>query len=365
MDRDSSAASTVRFAGCLPLLQTLMVGSNVLTPPHYTTSTARRRDTSECTCCSEDAGVRDCPKCVKTLAAGGQQCTASLPIHTHVSCTPWCLLMLLERGRALRSSERTPMQFLVSAAPHTSCPPKRGRRRRCGDDKDTGGGGRGRGGRDGRPFHWAAAAGQVEAVRALAALQANIEAADAGGMRPLHKAAMEGHVEAVKTLVELQADVEAEAASLDGIQRTCGGRKRVAGAGGQRACHGRPRRHPASSRQQCRHSEVTAGAVLHPRNHGGVTPLFQAVREGHASAVTALVQAGASRDASDFVWWTGLFVEAVGRGTEAVTTLVAASGELERRLEETGHFARSPVQLAELHTTAARREELRSALAEA
>jgi hypothetical protein len=29
--------------------------------------------------------------------------------------------------------------------------------------------------------------------------------------------------------------------------------------------------------------------------------------------VTALVQAGASRDASDFEWWTGLLVEAIGR----------------------------------------------------
>jgi hypothetical protein len=81
--------------------------------------------------------------------------------------------------------------------------------------------------------------------------------------------------------------------------------------------------------------------------------------------VTALVQAGASRDASDFVWWTGLFVEAVGGGTEAVTALVAASEERDCRLEETGHFARSPVQLAELHTTLERREELRRALADA
>jgi hypothetical protein len=49
--QDSSALSTVRFAGCLPvvpLLQTLMVGSNTRhsTPLHaYTASTARRRDT--------------------------------------------------------------------------------------------------------------------------------------------------------------------------------------------------------------------------------------------------------------------------------------------------------------------------------
>ena len=110
---------------------------------------------------------------------------------------------------------------------------------------------------------------------------------------------------------------------------------------------------------------LEVGAVLHLRNHAGVTPLLRAVRAGHASAVTALVQAGASRDASDFVWWTGLFVEAVGGNPESVTTLVAASEERDRRLEETGHFVRSPVQLAELHTTPERREELLSALADA
>jgi hypothetical protein len=55
MDMDSSAASTTRFAGCLrvvPLLQTLKVGSNTRpTPRRYTVSTARRRDSLECTCC--------------------------------------------------------------------------------------------------------------------------------------------------------------------------------------------------------------------------------------------------------------------------------------------------------------------------
>ena len=42
VDRDSSALSTARFAGCLravPLLQTLMVGSNTPTPLHGVHST--------------------------------------------------------------------------------------------------------------------------------------------------------------------------------------------------------------------------------------------------------------------------------------------------------------------------------------
>jgi ankyrin repeat protein len=110
---------------------------------------------------------------------------------------------------------------------------------------------------------------------------------------------------------------------------------------------------------------LEAGAELHLRNPGGGTPLFRSVRAGHASAVTALVQAGTPRDASDLVLWTGLFLKAIGGNAEAVTTLVAASEERHRRLDENGHFARSPVQLAELHTTPERREELRSALADA
>jgi hypothetical protein len=55
----------------------------------------------------------------------------------------------------------------------------------------------------------------------------------------------------------------------------------------------------------------------------------------------------------------------LGGNAEAVTALVAASPERDRRLEENGNFARSPVQLAELHTTPERREEPQRALADA
>jgi hypothetical protein len=58
---------------------------------------------------------------------------------------------------------------------------------------------------------------------------------------------------------------------------------------------------------------------------------------------------------SDFVWWTGLFFEAISGNAEAVTALVAASPERDRRLEENGHFARSPMQLADPHHSRAAR----------
>jgi hypothetical protein len=59
MDRDSSAAST-QVRRCLrvaPLVQTLMIGSNTRHSTALHVATARRRDTLECTCCSEGVAV--------------------------------------------------------------------------------------------------------------------------------------------------------------------------------------------------------------------------------------------------------------------------------------------------------------------
>jgi hypothetical protein len=152
MDRDSPAASNPRFAGCLhvvPLLQTLMVGSSTRhsTPLHGVHST--RRDTLECTCCSEGGGcVRAAPVVLLIRNAvqlhpreqfrwESQQCTGSLPIHAYppmrlagylseahtsgetqtleargVSDTPSSVLLC---GKALRRSEGTRLQDLERA----------------------------------------------------------------------------------------------------------------------------------------------------------------------------------------------------------------------------------------------------------
>jgi hypothetical protein len=56
-----------------------------------------------------------------------------------------------------------------------------------------------------------------------------------------------------------------------------------------------------------------------------------------------------------------MFVDAVSGDEAAMMELVAAVGELARRLNQNGHFARTAVQLAEL-STHRRREQLRSAL---
>ena len=63
----------------------------------------------------------------------------------------------------------------------------------------------------GRPLHWAAYEGQVEAMEALVELGADIEAKMDAGDTPLHTAAVYGHVDAVKALVALGADMQATA----------------------------------------------------------------------------------------------------------------------------------------------------------
>ena len=100
---------------------------------------------------------------------------------------------------------------------------------------------------------------------------------------------------------------------------------------------------------------------------GTNTPLYSKIHQGHASAVTALVQAGALPQASDGEWWTTLLVGAVTGDEAALTELIAASEELTRRMDENGHYARTAVQLAELctHHLPARRQEVLAALAAA
>ena len=163
--------------------------------------------------------------------------------------------------------------------------------------------------------------------------EADVHVQAANGWTPLHVAAVNGHVEVATTLVQLGADVQAI------------------------NTYGDTPLHQASTA-----AIVTllleAGADLHRRNHKCDTPLYQAIHEGHAPAVTALVQAGARPDASDGVWWTTLLVGAVTGDEETMTELIAASEKLTQRMNESGQLARTAVQLAELSTHAQREEVL-------
>jgi ankyrin repeat protein len=198
----------------------------------------------------------------------------------------------------------------------------------------------------------------VEVVRTLVEAGANVDAPDDQGFRSLHIAAQEGHVEVVRTLLEAGADVEASAgdgsrpvhsAAHGGCADTIGALLELgvdlhaATQGGRTALH-------AASSSEAVHSLLEAGADLHRRTTFGATPLFEAARYGEVPAVTALVQAGACPNASDAVWWIELIVRAVQSDEEAVTALMEAAlmEELTFRLEETGHFARTALQIAEL-----------------
>jgi ankyrin repeat protein len=188
-----------------------------------------------------------------------------------------------------------------------------------------------------RPLHYAAAWGHAQVVRTLVELGADVHAAAADGRRPLHNAALHRHAEVLKTLVELGADVHAVTISGDTPLHLASSTETV-------ACL------------------LEAGAQLSRRNTVGDTPLFKAIRRWHVPAVTALVQAGACPYASDSLWWTRMIVDAVNGDEAAVTELVAAAGELTRRLNRNGHFARTAVQLAELSGYHPQRQQLRSAL---
>jgi ankyrin repeat protein len=176
----------------------------------------------------------------------------------------------------------------------------------------------------------------VAEVRRLVGLGADVNVEGAGGWRPLHTAALNGQVEVVRTLVQLGADMHAVTTRGDTALHLAKTTETV-------ACL------------------LEAGAELNRRKHVGDTPFFQAIHGGRVQAVTALVQAGACPHTSDSVWWTKLFVDAVNGDEVAVTELVAAAEELTRRLNQNNHFARTAVQLAEL-STHYQRQRLRSAL---
>ena len=63
---------------------------------------------------------------------------------------------------------------------------------------------------------WLLTNGHTEAIRALIAAHANIEALDDDQSTPLHLAALNGHTEAIKALLEAHANIEA----LDNNQDT-------------------------------------------------------------------------------------------------------------------------------------------------
>ena len=75
---------------------------------------------------------------------------------------------------------------------------------------------------------------------------------------------------------------------------------------------------------------IGAGASLEATSDTGITPLHMAAASGHASAIEALTAAGASPSARDITYGKTPLHEATGRGhTKAIRALVAAGASLE------------------------------------
>jgi ankyrin repeat protein len=135
-----------------------------------------------------------------------------------------------------------------------------------------------------RPLSIAAHFWQLEAVRVLVELGADVEVGQAGklALRPLHEAAKRGHLEVVKALVEFGADLTAT------------------------SCHGATALH-AAVQEGCTEvmkALVDAGADLEARLSARLysyTPLMFAAGRGHPSpeTVKVLVELGANVDALD------------------------------------------------------------------
>ena len=96
-----------------------------------------------------------------------------------------------------------------------------------------------------RPLHFAAAKGQVKALRVLAKLGAALEATDVTGVTALHRAAYQGSVKAIKGLVAL-------------------------------------------------------GAEKNPKDKDGRTPLHSAALNGQTEAIRVLAELGAEVEAADY-----------------------------------------------------------------
>ena len=157
------------------------------------------------------------------------------------------------------------------------------------------------------PVADAAMRDDVEAVRALIAEGADVNAPRGDGMTGLHWAALNGNLEIVGMLVEAGADLEA-----------------VTRLGAHRPLHVAGR----AGRGEVVAMLVEAGADVAAVTGTGAAPLHFAAAAGDVGAVTALVRGGADVDAREPEWGQTplMFAAALGR-TNAVVTLLEAGAD--------------------------------------
>jgi ankyrin repeat protein len=139
-------------------------------------------------------------------------------------------------------------------------------------------------------LHVAAITGQVEAIRLLIASRADVEAVDVGNEEtPLHSAAREGRVESIRLLVASGAKLEARCAHRETPLHKAA-----------MSPHGVPGVHAL----------VELGAEVDARNEHQITPLIAAAKTGQLETAKALVERGATREATFVSGETALDVAA-------------------------------------------------------
>lgn len=159
------------------------------------------------------------------------------------------------------------------------------------------------------PLHLAVVKGQSDSIAELLELGADLAAEDAAALTPLDQAALSGAVEIVEQLLEAGADIMLPAAvaleRADDIERLLAENPRQLQEGGRYASL-LPMVCERSSGDIVRWLLEAGAAVNTPASveaavdgTEGYTPLHAAAFHGNASAVDALLEAGADRSARD------------------------------------------------------------------
>ena len=155
-------------------------------------------------------------------------------------------------------------------------------------------------------LHWAAHRGDLESVRALLDAGADVAAASRYGIVPLWLAAEDGHASVVVALLEAGADPNTTRGESGETVLMIAARGGHAGVLRQLISQGAVVNRQEAVRQQSalmwaaaeRHREAVqvladAGADLEARSSTGITPLLFAVRAGDIATAGALLDAGA------------------------------------------------------------------------
>lgn len=163
-----------------------------------------------------------------------------------------------------------------------------------------------------RAAHWAALENAADAIHALGAAGANLNARASKGATPLHMAAGRGREEAIRALAQLECDLEART-EPEGFELT---------AIGFSALHGQP----GSIR-----TLATLGAQVDAPGAMGRTPIHFAVLKNNRATIDALHQAGCNLDAQDNQGDTALHIAAHKDALQAAAALIDAGANLNLR----------------------------------